>query len=309
MKVTILGAGNVGGACAQMLFQEQKVREIVLLDNNEFLAEGKVLDILQMGMFGSNATRLVPSANNYEATRDSDVVVVTAGVARTPGMTREELITVNTSIVYECVHKALIYSPSAKIIIATNPVDSLTYLVCKRFNLPMNRVIGMGGVLDTARFKYHIQNKLQKSADQIQAIVIGGHNDKTMMPLARLATFSGVSIIQFLTKNEVDEIVEETIKGGATITEKIGSSAWIAPARALTELVLAIAFDKKSLLACSVLLDGEYDEKDLCIGVPCIIGKDGVEKIVELPLIDQEKVLFNKSAAAIKSVNLEMLNL
>lgn len=309
MKVTIVGAGNVGATCAQFLYQQQKVREIVLVDSKENLAEGKVVDILQMGIFHGNSTNIKGETNNYDASRDSDVVVITAGVARKPGMSREELISVNTSIIFDVVHKALIYSPTAKIIMLTNPVDSMTYLVLKKFNLPKNRVIGMGGILDTARFKYYIQEKLQNAADQIQAIVIGGHGDQTMLPLARLATFSGVSIVQFLKKDELDEIVDKTMKGGAALTNLLGTSAWVAPANALCELVLAVLYDKKALLACSVLLEGEYDEKDVCIGVPCIIGKDGVEKIIELPLIDQEKSQFGNSVSAIKSVNLEMMNL
>lgn len=309
MKVTIVGAGNVGATCAQFLYQQQKVHDIVLIDSEENLAEGKAIDILQMGLFHGNRTKIKGATNNYELSRDSDVVVITAGVARKPGMSREELISVNTSIIFDVVHKSLIYSPTAKIIMLTNPVDSMTYLVLKKFNLPKNRVIGMGGVLDTARFKYYIQEKLQKAADQIQAIVIGGHGDQTMLPLARLATFSGVSIVQFLTKDELDDIVDKTTKGGATLTNLLGTSAWVAPANALCELVLAVLYDKKALLACSVLLEGEYDEKDVCIGVPCIIGKDGVEKIIEFPLIDQEKSQFSNSVSAIKSVNLEMMNL
>lgn len=309
MKVTIVGAGNVGATCAQFLYQQQKVQEIVLIDAKENLAEGKVIDILQMGLFNANSTSIKGATNNYELSRDSDVVVITAGVARKPGMSREELVAVNTSIIFDVVHKALIYSATAKIIMLTNPVDSMTYLVLKKFNLPKNRVIGMGGILDTARFKYYIQEKLQKAADQIQAIVIGGHGDQTMLPLVRLATFGGVSIVQFLTKDELDEIVEKTMKGGAALTNLLGTSAWVAPANALCELVLAVLYDKKALLACSVLLEGEYDEKDVCVGVPCIIGKDGVEKIIELPLIDQEKSQFSSSVSTIKSVNLEMMNL
>lgn len=309
MKVTIIGAGNVGATCAQFLYQQQKVTEIVLIDNNKNVAEGKVIDILQAGMFFGNTTKLSGYTNNYEYSRNSDVVVVTAGIPRKAGMSREELVSVNASVVFEVVEKCLVFSPHCNIIMLTNPVDSMTYLVLKKFHLPKNKVIGMGGILDSARFKFYIQEKLQKSADQVQALVIGGHGDKTMIPLARLATYSGVSIVQFLTKAAIDEIVEKTMVGGATLTKLLGTSAWLAPAQALCELILAILYDKKALLPCSVLLEGEYDEKDVCIGVPCIVGKDGCEQIIELPLIDQEKSQFSQSAASIKAVNLEMLNL
>lgn len=309
MKVTIIGAGNVGTTCAQFLYQQQKVDEIVLIDREENKAQGKVVDISQAGIFVGNTTKISGYSNQYEAAANSDVVVITAGIARKKGMTREELVTANTEIVLDVVQKCLNHAPAAKIIMLSNPVDSMTYLVVKKFNLPKNRVLGMGGVLDTARFKYYIQQKLQKSADQIQAMVIGGHGDKTMIPLARLATFSGVSIVHFLPKGEIDEIVAQTMEGGATLTNLLGTSAWTAPAYALTELILAILYNKKALLPCSVMVDGEYGEKDLCIGVPCIVGANGVEEIVELPLIDQERSQFRQSAAAIRAVNLEMLNL
>jgi len=309
MKVTIIGAGNVGATCAQFLYQQQKVREIILIDKNPDVAEGKVIDILQAGIFVGNTTKLSGYTDVYDASENSDVIVVTAGVPRKKGMSREELVSVNTSVVTDVVGKCLKFSPKAKIIVLTNPVDSMTYLILKEFNLPRNQVIGMGGILDTARFKYYIQEKLQKSSDQIQAFVIGGHGDKTMLPLARLATYGGVSIVQFLTKVEIDDIVEKTMKGGATLTAMLGTSAWLAPAQALCELILAILYDKKVFFSCSVLLEGEYDEKDVCIGVPCLIGKEGMEQIIELPLIDQEKSQFSQSVSAIKSVNLEMLNL
>ena len=303
MKVTVIGAGNVGATCANVLALKEIASEVVLLDVAEGVAEGKAMDIAQsMPSLGFD-TVITGVTNDYSKTANSEVVVVTSGMPRKPGMSREDLVSINVSIVESVVANALKYSPNAIFIIVTNPLDTMTLVALNASGLPKNRVIGMGGVLDSARFKYFLSQKLNKPINEIHGMVIGGHGDTTMIPLRNLATYKGLSISELLTEDELSEVVGETMVGGATLTKLLGTSAWYAPGAAVAEVVDAILGDKKKLLPSSVYLEGEYGATNLCIGVPCIIGRNGVEEIVTLKLTETELVKFNKSVEAIKEVN------
>ena len=306
MKVTIVGAGNVGASCAEYLLIKEIVNEIVLLDIKEGLAEGKALDLTQTtSSLGFNSS-IIGVTNDYSKTSNSDVVVITSGIPRKPGMTREELIGINAGIVKSVSESLLKFSPDAIIIVVSNPMDTMTYLVNKLFDIPKNRIIGMGGILDSSRFKTYISKATNFSQHDIDAMVIGGHGDTTMIPLTSIAKCNNQPLSNFISKEIITNIASETMVGGATLTKLLGTSAWYAPGASVSYLVYSIVNDKKEVLPCSVYLDGEYDSKDLCIGVPVIIGKNGFESIVELDLDEKEIQMFRNSVKAVKSTNLAL---
>ena len=303
MKITIVGAGNVGATCADAIAFKRIASEIILLDIREGFAEGKALDIMQTQTTLGFNTKVVGVTNDYSKTANSNVVVITSGIPRKPGMTREELIGINAGIVKSVAESLLQHSPDAIFVIVSNPMDTMTYLTFKSLGLPKNRIIGMGGTLDSSRFKTYLSQALNKPANDISAMVIGGHGDTTMIPLTRLATYNGVPISQFLSDDQLAKVAADTMVGGATLTALLGTSAWYAPGASVAYLVDSILNDQKKMIACSVYLEGEYAQNDICIGVPCIIGKNGVEEIIDIHLNDAEKVLFEKSAAAVRSMN------
>ena len=309
MKVTVIGAGNVGSSCVEYIAIKSIASDIVLLDIKEGLAEGKALDLMQTSTTLGFNSRIKGVTNNYKATSNSDVVVVTSGVPRKPGMTREELIGINAGIVKSVVTSVLKYSPNAIIVMVSNPMDTMTYLTLKHTKLQKNRVIGMGGALDSSRFKTYLSIALNKPANQIEGMVIGGHGDTTMIPLLRLATYNGIPVSNFLSEKELDKISSDTMVGGATLTKLLGTSAWYAPGASVSYLVDSILNDRNLLIPCSVLLEGEYEQKDICVGVPCIIGKNGVESILDLKLNPDEMKKFEKSSASVRSMNDALSNL
>lgn len=303
MKVTIVGAGNVGASCAEYIAIKGIASEVVLLDIKEGFAEGKALDLYQTATTLGFNTKLVGVTNAYAATANSDVVVITSGVPRKPGMTREELIGINAGIVQTVATNLLEHSPEAILVVVSNPMDTMTYLALKATGLPKNRVIGMGGALDSSRFKTYLSLALDKPANDIQGMVIGGHGDTTMIPLTRLASYNGAPVSQFLNAQELDKVAADTMVGGATLTKLLGTSAWYAPGASVSYLVASILHDQKRMIPCSVLLEGEYDTSDICIGVPCIIGKEGILSIVDVQLNATEKEQFSKSASAVRTMN------
>ncbi len=302
-KVTVVGAGNVGATCANVLVTRSMADEVVLIDIKEGVAEGKAMDIMQTASILNLNTKLTGVTNDYEKTANSDVVVITSGVPRKPGMTREELIGVNAGIVKSVTENVLKYSPNCVIICVANPMDTMTYLIHKISGLPKNRIIGMGGALDSARFKYFLSIALGANPTEVEGIVIGGHGDTTMIPLTRYAAYRGVPATNFVPADQMAKVAADTMVGGATLTKLLGTSAWMAPGAAAAQMVAAVVSDQKKLISCSCLLDGEYGEKDLCIGVPAIIGRNGIEKIVAFDLNDEEKELFRKSAEAVHKTN------
>ena len=302
-KITIIGAGNVGATCADVLAKRNVTADIVLVDVKEGLAEGKAMDIMQTATLADIFVRVSGVTGDYAATANSEIIVVTSGIPRRSGMTREELIGVNASIVKSVVENALKYSPDAKLIIVSNPMDSMCYLATKVSGLPRNRVIGLGGTLDGARFKYYLSRALNANLKDIEATVIGGHGDTTMVPLASVSTYKGVPVSHFLSKDKLDEVIAATKVGGATLTRLIGTSAWYAPGAAAAFMAESILKDKKLIRACAVLLEDEYGESDLVIGVPIVLGKNGCERIVEFPVTDAERAAFKASAEATRKVN------
>ncbi len=303
MKVTIVGAGNVGASCAEYIAIKSIASEVVLLDIKEGFAEGKALDLMQTATTLGFNSRIHGVTNDYAATQGSDVVVITSGVPRKPGMTREELIGINAGIVQSVASNILEHSPDTVIVVVSNPMDTMAYLTLKATGLPKNRVIGMGGALDSSRFKTYLSLALDKPANDIQGMVIGGHGDTTMIPLTRLASYNGTPVSQHLSAAQLEQVAADTMVGGATLTKLLGTSAWYAPGASVAYLVDSIVNDQKRMIPCSVLLDGEYQQSDLCIGVPCIIGKDGCEAIVDVGLNAQEQEKFDQSAAAVKNMN------
>src|SRR4029079_6221791 len=303
MKVTVVGAGAVGATCADNIARKELCQELVLLDIKEGLAEGKALDMTQTASLLGFDTRIVGSTNDYSKTAGSDVVVITSGLPRKPGMTREELIGTNAGIVRGVTENILKFSPNAIVIVISNPMDTMTYLTLTTSGLPKNKIIGMGGILDSARFRCYLSAALKCSPNDLNAVVVGGHGDTTMIPLIRLATWNSVPVTNFLTSDQQKQIVADTMVGGATLTKLIGTSAWYAPGAAGAALVEAIVRDEKKLFTCCVNLDGEYGQKDICLGVPVIIGKYGWEKILEFDLNDEEQAAFNKSADAVRNMN------
>jgi malate dehydrogenase len=302
-KVTVIGAGNVGATCANVLTMNNIADEVIMLDVREGFAEGKAMDMNQCIKMLNIKTKLEGVTNQYEKTANSDVVVITSGVPRKPGMTREELIGVNAGIVNSVCGSVLKYSPNAILVVIANPMDTMTYLTLKSTKLPKNRIIGMGGLLDSSRFIYNLSNALNVPATEIDAMVIGGHGDTTMIPLISKATAKGSLVAASLSAEKQEEVVKATMVGGATLTALLGTSAWYAPGTAGAMVCDAILKDKKVLIPSCVYLDGEYNQKDICIGVPAVIGKNGVEKIEQIPLTEQEQELFAKSAEAVRSMN------
>ena len=302
-KVSIIGAGNVGATCANVLVTGQVADEVVLLDIKEGVSEGKAMDIMQTANILGLNTRLVGVTNDYAMTENSDVVVITSGIPRKPGMTREELIGVNAGIVKSVTENVLKHSPNAIIVCISNPMDTMTYLIHKVSGLPKNRIIGMGGALDSARFKYFLSLALEANATEVEGIVIGGHGDTTMIPLTRFAAYRGIPASSLLPADLLAKVAADTMVGGATLTKLLGTSAWYAPGAAGAQMVAAILHNQKKLISASALLEGEYGESDLCIGVPCIIGRNGIEKIVTFDLNEEEKALFHKSAEALHKTN------
>jgi len=303
MKVTVVGAGAVGATSADNIARKEICRDLVLLDIKEGLAEGKAQDMMQTATLLGFDTKIKGVTADYSKTADSDVVVITSGIPRKPGMTREELIGTNAGIVKGVAENILKYSPNAIIIIVSNPMDTMTYHALKSTGLPKNRIIGMGGTLDSSRFKYQISQHLGCSPSDLNGVVIGGHGDTTMIPLIKHASWNSVPVTNFLSQEQQDKIVKDTMVGGATLTGLLGTSAWYAPGAAVAKLVESVLRDEKKLRTCSVFLDGEYGQKDICLGVPVVIGKNGWERIVDVLLSEEEQATFNKSADAVRSMN------
>ena len=303
MKVTIVGAGNVGSTCADAIAFKRIASEVVLLDIKENFAEGKALDMTQTASLLGFNTKIVGSTNDYSKTAGSDVVVVTSGIPRKPGMTREELIGVNAGIVKTVTSNILEHSPNAVIVIVSNPMDTMTYLTLKESGLPKNRIIGMGGALDSARFRTYLSLALDKPSNDIHGMVIGGHGDTTMIPMTRLASYNGIKFNDLLEEKVLEKVAADTMVGGKTLTGMLGTSAWYAPGAAVAFLVDSILNDQKRIIPCSVYLEGEYGQKDICIGVPVVIGRNGWENVIDLKLNEKEQDLFAKSAAAVRNMN------
>ena len=303
MKVTIVGAGNVGATCADAIAYQGMASEVVLLDIKEGFAEGKALDMMQTATTLGFNTKIVGTTSDYKKTANSDVVVITSGVPRKPGMTREELIGINAGIVKSVADQVLAHSPETVIVVVSNPMDTMTYLTLKATALPKQRVIGMGGALDSSRFKTYLSLALEKPANDIHGMVIGGHGDTTMIPLTRLANYNGIPISTILSAEKLEEVAAATMVGGATLTKLLGTSAWYAPGASVAYLVNSILHDQKRIIPCSVMLDGEYGQSDICIGVPTIIGRNGWEKIVDVHLNDKESAAFENSASAVRTMN------
>ena len=303
MKVTIVGAGNVGASCAEYIAQKRIASKVVLLDIKEGVAEGKALDLSQTATTLGFNTSITGVTNDYSATAGSDVVVITSGVPRKPGMTREELIGINAGIVQAVSSSILEYSPDTIIVVVSNPMDTMTYLALQSTGLPKNRIIGMGGALDSSRFKTYLSKALEKPANDIQGMVIGGHGDTTMIPLIRLASYNGAPVSQYLDETTLEKVAADTMVGGATLTKLLGTSAWYAPGASVAYLVDSILGDQKRMIPCSVFLEGEYGLKDICIGVPCIIGANGIEAIVDVKLNEQEKQQLSDSADKVRAMN------
>jgi malate dehydrogenase len=303
MKVTVVGAGAVGATCADNIARAALAQELVILDIKEGLSEGKAQDMMQTAALLGFDTKISGSTNDYSKTANSDVVVITSGIPRKPGMTREDLIGTNAGIVKGVAENILKYSPNAIIIVISNPMDTMTYLALKSTGLPKHRIIGMGGTLDSARFKYQLSQHLNCSPADLNAVVVGGHGDTTMIPLIRHATWNSAPVSNFLTKEQQDQIVADTMVGGATLTKLIGTSAWYAPGAAGAALVESILRDEKKLFTCCVSLEGEYGQSDICLGVPVVIGKNGWEKILDFKLNEEEQAAFNKSADAVRNMN------
>lgn len=302
-KVTVVGAGNVGATAANVMALREVADCVVMIDIKEGVSEGKAMDMMQTANLLDMNTCICGVTNNYEATKDSDVVVITSGIPRKPGMTREELIGVNAGIVKQVTESVLRHSPNAVIVCVSNPMDTMTYLIHKIAGIPKNRIIGMGGALDSSRFKYYLSKALNANPNEVEGFVIGGHGDTTMIPMKRYASWRGIPVTNLLDAETLDKVVADTMVGGATLTKLLSTSAWYAPGAAASEVVEAIIHDQKAMIPCSALLEGEYGQSDLCIGVPCILGRNGIEKIVEIDLNEEEKALFAKSAEAVKKTN------
>ena len=303
MKVTVVGAGAVGATCADNIARKELCEELVMLDIKEGITQGKAMDFLQSATLLGSDTKIIGSNNDYKLTAGSDVVVITSGIPRKPGMTREELIGINAGIVKDVTAKILEESPKAIIVVISNPMDTMTYLALKSSGVPKNQIIGMGGLLDSARFKYFLSQAMNCSAQDLHGVVIGGHGDTTMIPLTRLATYNGTPVSNLLDEATLKQVAADTMVGGATLTKLLGTSAWYAPGAAGAALVEAIVRDEKRLMPCCVMLDGEYGQSDICMGVPVVVGKNGWEKIIDFKLNEEEQSAFNKSAEAVRNMN------
>lgn len=303
MKITIVGAGAVGASCAEYIAIKNFASEVVILDIKEGFAEGKAMDLMQTASLNGFDTKIVGVTNDYSKTAGSDVVVITSGVPRKPGMTREQLIGINAGIVKSVSSNLIKYSPEAIMIVVSNPMDTMTYLVHKTAGLPKNRIIGMGGALDSARFKYRLAEALGAPISDVDGMVIGGHSDVGMVPLTRMATRNSIPVSKFISEERLDEVMEATKVGGGTLTKLLGTSAWYAPGAAVSGIVQAIVCDQKKIFPCSTLLEGEYELNDICIGVPVVLGRNGIEEIVQLDLTDAENEHMNRSAEGVRKTN------
>jgi len=303
MKVTVVGAGAVGASCAEYIAIKDFASEVVLLDIKEGYAEGKAMDLMQTASLNGFDTKITGTTGDYSKTANSDICVITSGIPRKPGMTREELIGINAGIVKSVSSSLIEHSPETILIVVSNPMDTMTYLVHKTTDLPKNRIIGMGGALDSARFKYRLAEALGAPISDVDGMVIGGHSDKGMVPLTRLATRNSVPVTEYISDERLTQVKEDTKVGGATLTKLLGTSAWYAPGAAVSGLVQAIACDLKKMFPCSTFLEGEYGLSDLCIGVPVVLGKNGIEKVVEISLDDAEKAHLVESASGVQKTN------
>lgn len=303
MKITVVGAGAVGATCADNIARKELAEELVLLDIKEGFAEGKAIDMMQTAALLGFNTKITGVTSDYSKTAGSAIAVITSGLPRKPGMTREELIGINAGIVKGVAENILKFSPDAVIIIVSNPMDTMTYLSLKSLGLPKNKIIGMGGTLDSARFKYYLSVALNCNANDLQGFVIGGHGDTTMIPLTRYATYQSLSVTELLAEDVLAKVAADTMVGGATLTGLLGTSAWYAPGAAVAALVESIVRDEKKLFTCSVSLEGEYGQSDICLGVPVIIGRSGWEKVIDYKLNETEQMAFNKSADAVRNMN------
>jgi len=307
MRVTVVGAGAVGASCAEYIAIKNFASEVVLIDIKENFAEGKAMDLMQTAALNGFDTKIIGSTNNYSKTAGSHIAVITSGIPRKPGMTREELIGINAGIVKSVSEQLIKHSPDVILIIVSNPMDTMTYLTHKALGISKNRIIGMGGALDSARFKYRLAEAMECPSSDIDGMVIGGHSDKGMVPLTRLATRNSVRISEVLSSDRLQKVLEDTKIGGATLTGMLGTSAWYAPGAAVSALVQSIACDQHKMFPCSSFLEGEYGLNDLCIGVPVILGKNGIEKIIEMDLSNEELEQLKASADGVKTTN-ELLN-
>ncbi|MEQ8416259.1 MAG: malate dehydrogenase [Imperialibacter sp.] len=303
MKITVVGAGNVGASVAEYAAMKELADEIVILDIKEGFAEGKAMDLNQCATLNGFNSRIIGTTGDYSKTAGSKVVVITSGIPRKPGMTREELIGTNAGIVKSVTENVLKHSPEAIIVVISNPMDTMTYLAVKTSGIPKNRIIGMGGTLDSARFRYRLAEALNCNANDVQGVVVGGHGDTTMIPLTRLATYNSTPVSNYLSAEKLEEVSKATMVGGATLTGLLGTSAWYAPGASGAAVIEAIVRDQKKLMSASVYLEGEYGQKDICVGVPVIIGKNGWEKVVDFKLNAEEKAKFEASAAAVRNMN------
>jgi malate dehydrogenase len=303
MKVTVVGAGAVGASCAEYIAIKDFASEVVLLDIKEGYAEGKAMDLMQTASLNGFDTKITGITNDYAATAGSDVAVITSGIPRKPGMTREELIGINAGIVKTVSSSIIKHSPNCILIVVSNPMDTMTYLVHKTLGLPKNQIIGMGGALDSARFKYRLAEALEAPISDVDGMVIGGHSDTGMVPLIAHATRNSIKVTEFLSDERLEQVAADTKVGGATLTKLLGTSAWYAPGAAVSSMVQAIACDQKKMFPCSAYLEGEYDLNDICIGVPVLLGKNGIEKIIDIPLSDADKAKIQESAAGVKKTN------
>ena len=303
MKITVVGAGAVGASCAEYIAIKNFASEVVLLDIKEGYAEGKAMDLMQTASLNGFDTKITGITNDYSVTAGSDIAVITSGIPRKPGMTREELIGINAGIVKSVSASLIEHSPNVILIVVSNPMDTMAYLVHKTTNLPKNKIIGMGGALDSARFKYRLAEAMQAPISDIDGMVVGGHSDKGMVPLIAHATRNSIKVSEFLPAERLQQVVEDTKVGGATLTGLLGTSAWYAPGAAVSGMVQAIACNQRKMFPCSTFLEGEYDLNDICIGVPVILGKNGIERIVDIPLSDTEKAKMQESAAGVTKTN------
>ena len=303
MKVTIVGAGAVGASCAEYIAIKNFASEVVILDIKEGFAEGKAMDLMQTASLNNFDTKIVGTTNDYSKTSNSQICVITSGIPRKPGMTREELIGINAGIVKDVASNLLKESPDSILIVVSNPMDTMTYLVHKTTSIPSSRIIGMGGALDSARFKYRLAEALESPISDIDGMVIGGHSDKGMVPLTSMATRNSIRVSELISEKRLNQVAEETKIGGATLTKLLGTSAWYAPGAAVSSLVQSIACNHKKVFPCSVMLNGQYGLKDLCIGVPVVLGKNGIENIIELKLNSDEMKNLSESAEGVRMTN------
>ena len=301
MKVTVVGAGNVGATCANVIAQKDIVNKVVLIDIKEGTSEGKALDIWEAAPINDYSTRVVGYTNDYSHTKDSEVVVITSGLPRKPGMSRDDLIATNAGIVRSVTESVMKYSPNAKIIVVSNPLDVMTYCAYLTAKVDSKKVFGMAGILDTARYRAFVADALNCSPKDIQGMLLGGHGD-TMVPLPRYTTVAGIPLTELLPKEKIDAIIERTKNGGGEIVNLLGTSAWYAPGAAAAQMVEAIVKNENRIFPVCALLNGEYGHKGIYLGVPVMLGKNGIEEIIELKLDASEKALLDSSAKAVRQV-------